>query len=49
MKAGFGTASGSAGGGEAGFIPPPVEALARLFPQLEIPGTDWQGRHGRGL
>jgi hypothetical protein len=36
MKAGFGTASGSEGGGDSGFVPPSVEAIAKLFPQLEI-------------
>jgi len=46
MKAGFGTASGSEGGGNASFVPPPVEAIARLFPQLEILGLI--GRGGMG-
>ena len=46
MKAGFGTASGSEGGGDAGFVPPPVEALARLFPQLEILELIGQGGMG---
>jgi len=46
MKAGFGTASGSAGGGDAGFVPPPVEAIARLFPQLEI--LELIGKGGMG-
>ena len=46
MKAGFGTASGSEGGGDAGFVPPPVEAIARLFPQLEI--LELIGRGGMG-
>jgi hypothetical protein len=46
MKAGFGTASGSEGGGDAGFIPPPVEAIARLFPQLEV--LELIGRGGMG-
>ena len=46
MKAGFGTASGTEGGGEAGFVPPPVEAIARLFPQLEV--LELIGRGGMG-
>jgi len=46
MKAGFGTASGSAGGEDARFVPPSVEAIARLFPQLEILGLI--GRGGMG-
>src|ERR1035441_6942517 len=46
MKAGFGTASESEGGGEASFVPPPVETLARLFPQLEI--LELIGRGGMG-
>jgi hypothetical protein len=46
MKAGFGTASGSEGGGNAGFVPPPVEAIAELFPQLEI--LELIGRGGMG-
>jgi hypothetical protein len=46
MKAGFGTASGSEGGGGTGFVPPPVEAIARLFPQLEI--LELIGRGGMG-
>ena len=46
MKAGFGTASGSEGGGDAGFVPPPVEAIAKLFPQLEI--LELIGRGGMG-
>src|SRR5664279_2188894 len=46
MKAGFGTASGSEGGGDASFVPPPVEAIARLFPQLEV--LELIGRGGMG-
>ena len=46
MKAGFGTASASEGGGDAGFIPPPVEAIAKLFPQLEV--LELIGRGGMG-
>jgi predicted Ser/Thr protein kinase len=46
MKAGFGTASGSEGGGDTGFVPPPVEAIARLFPQLEV--LELIGRGGMG-
>ena len=46
MKAGFGTASGSEGGGDSGFVPPPVEAIVKLFPQLEI--LELIGRGGMG-
>jgi serine/threonine protein kinase len=46
MKAGFGTASGSEGGGDSGFVPPPVETIANLFPQLEI--LELIGRGGMG-
>ena len=46
MQAGFGTASGSEGGESSGFVPPPVEALAKLFPQLEI--LELIGRGGMG-
>jgi predicted Ser/Thr protein kinase len=46
MKAGFGTASGSEGGGNVGFVPPPVEAIAKLFPQLEV--LELIGRGGMG-
>jgi cytochrome c-type biogenesis protein CcmH/NrfG/predicted Ser/Thr protein kinase len=46
MKAGFGTASGSEGGGVASFVPPPVGAMARLFPQLEI--LELIGKGGMG-
>jgi serine/threonine protein kinase len=46
MKAGFGTASGSEGGGDASFVPPPVEAIAKLFPQLEV--LELIGRGGMG-
>ena len=46
MKAGFGTASGSEGGGDSGFVPPPVEAIAKLFPQLEILELIGQGGMG---
>ena len=46
MKAGFGTASGSEGGGNASFVPPPVEAIASVFPQLEI--LELIGRGGMG-
>ena len=49
MKAGFGTASGTEGGGEPASFRPPVETIARLFPQLEILELIGQGRHGRGL
>ncbi len=46
MKAGFGTASGSEGGGDASFVPPSVEAMARLFPQLDI--LELIGKGGMG-
>jgi tetratricopeptide (TPR) repeat protein/predicted Ser/Thr protein kinase len=46
MKAGFGTASGTEGGGDASFVPPPVEVMARLFPQLEI--IELIGKGGMG-
>ena len=46
MKAGFGTASGTEGGGDAGFVPPPLETMAKLFPQLEILGLIGQGGMG---
>jgi hypothetical protein len=46
MKAGFGTASGSEDAGDRGFVPPPVEAIAKLFPQLEI--LELIGRGGMG-
>jgi tetratricopeptide (TPR) repeat protein/predicted Ser/Thr protein kinase len=46
IKAGFGTASGTEGGGNAGFVPPPVEAMAKLFPQLEV--LELIGRGGMG-
>jgi hypothetical protein len=46
MKAGFGTASGTEGGGDARFVPPPVETLAKLFPQLEILALIGQGGMG---
>jgi len=45
MKAGFGTASGTEGG-DAGFVPPPVAAIASLFPQLEV--LELIGRGGMG-
>ena len=46
MKAGFGTASGTEGGGDASFVPPSVETVARLFPQLEIIELIGQGGMG---
>ena len=46
MRAGFGTASGSEGGGNAGFVPPPVDSIAKLFPQLEV--LELIGRGGMG-
>ena len=46
MKAGFGTASGSEGGGRCQLRSAPVEAMARLFPQLEI--LELLGKGGMG-
>jgi tetratricopeptide (TPR) repeat protein/predicted Ser/Thr protein kinase len=46
MKAGFGTASGTEGGADPGFVPPTVEALAKLFPQLEV--LEFIGKGGMG-
>jgi serine/threonine protein kinase len=46
MKAGFGTASGTEGAGDSGFVPPAVEAIAKLFPQLEV--LELIGRGGMG-
>jgi serine/threonine protein kinase len=46
MKAGFGTASGTEVGANSGFVPPPVETLAKLFPQLEILALIGQGGMG---
>jgi len=46
MKAGFGTAAGTEAGGGSGFVPPTVQELAKLFPQLEI--LELIGRGGMG-
>jgi hypothetical protein len=46
MKAGFGTAPGTEGGSDGSFVPPPVEAIAKLFPQLEV--LELIGRGGMG-
>jgi predicted Ser/Thr protein kinase len=46
MKAGFGTASGTEGGADAGFVPPTVEAIGKLFPQLEV--LEFIGKGGMG-
>ena len=46
MKAGFGSASGSEGGGAGSFVPPPVDFMAGLFPQLEI--LELIGKGGMG-
>src|SRR6267142_3786423 len=46
MKAGFGTAAGTEAGGGSGFVPPTVQPLAKLFPQLEI--LELIGRGGMG-
>jgi serine/threonine protein kinase len=44
IKAGF--PSGTEGAAGAGFVPPPVEEIARLFPQLEILGLLGKGGMG---
>jgi serine/threonine protein kinase len=46
MQAGFGTASGTEGGGNANFVPPTAASLAQLFPQLEILQLIGQGGMG---
>ena len=46
MKAGFGTASGAEGSSDPGFVPPTVESLGQLFPQLEI--LEFIGKGGMG-
>jgi predicted Ser/Thr protein kinase/cytochrome c-type biogenesis protein CcmH/NrfG len=46
MKAGFGTASGTEGGGDPGFVPPAAEMMAKFFPQLEI--LEFIGKGGMG-
>ncbi len=48
IKAGFntGTDPAEAGGPAAGFVPPPIGELARLFPQLEI--IEFIGKGGMG-
>jgi serine/threonine protein kinase len=48
IKSGFatGTEPGAAGAEGAGFVPPPVELIARLFPQLEI--IELIGKGGMG-
>jgi tetratricopeptide (TPR) repeat protein/predicted Ser/Thr protein kinase len=46
MKAGLGTAFGTEGGGGAGFVPPTVEAMGKLFPQLEV--LEFIGKGGMG-
>jgi tRNA A-37 threonylcarbamoyl transferase component Bud32 len=47
MKSGFDTKSGDASaGGKPAFVPPPVEDIARLFPQLEI--IELLGQGGMG-
>jgi hypothetical protein len=47
MKSGFDTrAPGEPGGGKSAFVPPSVEQMARLFPQLEVIellGQPWAG------
>jgi TM2 domain-containing membrane protein YozV/predicted Ser/Thr protein kinase len=45
IKAGFNTGVAS-GGGNPGFIPPPVGEIAKLFPQLEI--IEFIGKGGMG-
>ncbi len=52
IKSGFPTESGTGGPGEAAgarFVPPPVEEIAQLFPQLEILEPHRQRRHGGGV
>jgi predicted Ser/Thr protein kinase len=44
MKAGFGSTAGQAG--DPGFVPPPIETVAKLFPQLEI--LEFIGKGGMG-
>jgi predicted Ser/Thr protein kinase len=44
MKAGFGSTAGQAG--DTGFVPPPIETVAELFPQLEI--LEFIGKGGMG-
>jgi serine/threonine protein kinase len=49
IKSGFPTESGTGVSGEAAgarFVPPPVEEIARLFPQLEILGFIGKGGMG---
>jgi serine/threonine protein kinase len=47
MKSGFDTRGpGEAGGGKSAFVPPSVEQMARLFPQLEI--LELLGQGGMG-
>jgi serine/threonine protein kinase len=47
MKSGFDTqAPGQPGAGKAGFVPPSVEQIARLFPQLEV--LELLGQGGMG-
>src|SRR5690242_2275609 len=46
MKAGLGSADGTAGAGEPGFVPPDVRTIAQLFPQLEI--LELIGKGGMG-
>jgi serine/threonine protein kinase len=49
IKSGFPTEGGGGAGGEAAgarFVPPPVEEITRLFPQLEILGLIGKGGMG---
>jgi serine/threonine protein kinase len=47
MKSGFETRAGNEpGAGKSAFVPPPVEQLAKLFPQLEIIALLGQGGMG---
>jgi TM2 domain-containing membrane protein YozV/predicted Ser/Thr protein kinase len=46
IKAGFPTESGVAGAAGERFVPPPVEDIARLFPQLEVLGLIGKGGMG---
>ncbi len=46
LKAGFGSAPGTATSAETRFVPPSVQALAQVFPQLEILELIGQGGMG---
>jgi predicted Ser/Thr protein kinase len=46
LKAGLVTEPGDESMGRTAFVPPPVEVIAKLFPQLEVLG--WLGQGGMG-